>query len=482
MRAAWAAAPRMTHARQIDAIPSFVRTAWNGWREAVLDPYYWLFLAGLSVLQLFWPAARDHRLPNRALAEDAMWFVFSTVLVVTLLGACLAPLNLAYEHLAGGRGLNLTPRFGVWGVAIFALLIADLLAWYSHWLHHHVPSLWYFHAVHHSQTNLNVLSDNRTHFIETFVSAVVAYAPARILGLSSPDAIKLTSLTIFVSAVIHTNIRTNLGPLRNVFVSPQAHRVHHSISVEHFNTNYGTVFMFWDLLFRTRSEDVNAYPATGIDDITFPHGQSANPASLVATWAKQFAHPFRLVLQRDTGYAGNVSQRHTTTASPIVLTPVAMPTASDLLLGLEEHVRLRALTRAAAVGAVEKAQEPVADRAGDLSPVLERVTDVCAKVKEQIEVDLLERRELADAIALLTRPDATPREVPREMIPDVEVSIIEDDEPELDLVATELADEADRDRTDHGGGVRTSVKHAYKVVRSWSSVIEQARHNYFIKV
>ena len=183
-----------------------------------------------------------------------MWFVFSTVLVVTLLGVCLAPLNAAYAHVAGGRGLNLTPRFGVWGVAIFALLIADLLAWYSHWLHHHVPTLWYFHAVHHSQTNLNVLSDNRTHFIETFVSAVVAYVPARILGLSSADAIKLTSLTIFVSAVIHTNIRTNLGPLRNVFVSPQAHRVHHSISVEHFNTNYGTVFMFWDLLFRTRSE------------------------------------------------------------------------------------------------------------------------------------------------------------------------------------------------------------------------------------
>ena len=299
MRAAWTAALHMAHARQIDAIPSFVRTAWNGWREVVLDPSYWLFLAGLSMLQLFWPAERDHRLPNRALAEDAMWFVFSTALVVTLLGACLAPLNLAYQHLAGGHGLNLTPRFGVWGVAILALLIADLLAWYSHWLHHHVPALWYFHAVHHSQTNLNVLSDNRTHFIETFVGAVVAYVPARILGLSSPDAIKLTSLTIFVSAVIHTNLRTNLGPLRNVFVSPQAHRVHHSISVEHFNTNYGTVFMFWDLLFRTRSDDVNVYPATGIDDDTFPHGQRANPASLLAMWAKQFAHPFRLALERN---------------------------------------------------------------------------------------------------------------------------------------------------------------------------------------
>ena len=332
-----------------------------------------------------------------------MWFVFSTALVVTLLGACLAPLNLAYQHLAGGRGFNLTPRFGVWGVAILALLIADLLAWYSHWLHHHVPSLWYFHAVHHSQTNLNVLSDNRTHFVETFVSAVVAYVPARILGLSAPDALKLTSLTIFVSAVIHTNVRTNLGPLRNVFVSPQAHRVHHSISVEHFNTNYGTVFMFWDLLFRTRSEDVNAYPATGIEDVTFPHGQRANPVSLVATWAKQFAHPFRLVLQRDTGYAGNIRQPHTAPASTGLPTAVAAPTESSLLLmGLEEHVRLRASTRAVPVAAVRKAQAPPAAYcAADLSLAVDRVSDACAKVNERIDAEKLERRELTHAVELL---------------------------------------------------------------------------------
>ena len=209
-------------------------------------------------------------------------------------------------------------------------------------------------------------------------------------------------MTIFVSAVIHTNIRTNLGPLRNVFVSPQAHRVHHSISVEHFNTNYGTVFMFWDLLFRTRSEDVNAYPATGIDDVTFPHGQRANPVSLVATWAKQFAHPFRLALQRDAGYAGNVKQPQTATASTGVLAAVATPTESSLLLlGLEEHVRLRASTRAVAVEAVRKVQEPAAYCAADLSLAVERVADACAKVNERIDAEKLERRELTHAVELL---------------------------------------------------------------------------------
>jgi sterol desaturase/sphingolipid hydroxylase (fatty acid hydroxylase superfamily) len=84
-----------------------------------------------------------------------------------------------------------------------------------------------------------VFSDNRQHFAETVVNAAIAYVPARILGLSSPDALRLAALTIYFSALIHTNLRTNLGPLRYVFVSPQAHRVHHSVPPEHVNSNYG---------------------------------------------------------------------------------------------------------------------------------------------------------------------------------------------------------------------------------------------------
>jgi len=311
IRLVWISAAH-AHPWHSPAVESYVRTAWSGFRATVFDPFYWIALAALSIAQLLWPAERDKRRPSHSVAEDAAWFVFSTVLIVTLLGACIAPLNLAYQHLADGKTFNLTPKLGIWGVAVLAFVIADLLGWYAHWLHHHVATLWYFHAIHHSQTNLNALSDNRQHFIETIINAAVAYLPARALGLNSPDALKLASLTIYWCALIHTNIRTTLGPLRYLVISPQAHRVHHSILPEHFNTNYGSFFTCWDMIFRTIHPHYDIYPATGIDDVAFPElvrrpSGRFSPVAVAALWVKQTIHPFRLALHKNTGYAGNAA-------------------------------------------------------------------------------------------------------------------------------------------------------------------------------
>ena len=299
-------------ARTLDlqAVASYVRTAWSGFDATLADPYYWLALAGLAAAQWLWPAQRDNRGVSHAVAEDGAWFVFSTALTVTLLGACIAPLKLAYQQLARGWDLNLTPYLGVWGVAVFAFVIADLLGWYTHWLHHHVARLWHFHAVHHSQANLNVLSDNREHFVETVINAMIAYLPPRALGLNSADALKLASLTIYWSALIHTNIRTNLGLLRYLVVSPQAHRVHHSISPEHYDTNYGSCLACWDYLFRTNYRDCDIYPATGIDDRTFPELQRrpdgrVGAIALSTLWVRQTVHPFRLAFHNNTRYPDN---------------------------------------------------------------------------------------------------------------------------------------------------------------------------------
>jgi sterol desaturase/sphingolipid hydroxylase (fatty acid hydroxylase superfamily) len=401
-REIFALAPHATRLQRQGAITSYVSSAWHGWRATVLDPFYWAFLAALAALQLLWPAQQDQRRPSRALAEDAVWFLFSTLLVVTLLGACLAPLNLVYQHVAGGRTLDLTPTLGVWGVAVLAFVLADLLAWYSHWLHHDIGALWYFHAVHHSQTNLNVLSDNRQHFAETVVNAAIAYVPARILGLSSPDALRLAALTIYFSALIHTNLRTNLGPLRYVFVSPQVHRVHHSVSPEHFNSNYGTVFIFWDLLFRTHSGDFDVYPATGIDDPAFPHGRSLNPFSLIALWAKQTAHPFRLLLHGSSTYAGNVTQHHGKDDHGAQNTSVAV--LDDAVAPVESPRSTvprvaSARVRAFAPVDLEALQQSVAESATSLALALEGVSEVCSVVADRIEQSEAGRRTLEEAIA-----------------------------------------------------------------------------------
>ena len=192
-------------------------------------------------------------------------------------------------------------------------MITDLLAWCTHLVHHKVPTLWSFHAVHHSQEYLNGLSDNREHVGETIVAATLVFVPSRLLGLDAPTAGALTFLMIFINAFIHANIRTNLGLLRYVFISPQAHRVHHSASPEHIDTNFGTVFAFWDYIFGTRYHGDNEYPTTGIHDVAFPREKPGRPWAVGAAWAKQMVYPFRTIVR---GRARDVSMEARTVHAP----------------------------------------------------------------------------------------------------------------------------------------------------------------------
>ncbi len=452
IRDVWVAGAHISSGRQ-SAVASYVRTAWHGFCATVFDPFYWIALALLAVAQLLWPAERDKSRPSSAVAEDAAWFVFSTILTVTLLGACLAPLNLAYQHVAGGRTFDLTPRLGVWGVALVAFVIADVLGWYAHWLHHHVATLWYFHAIHHSQTNLNVLSDNRQHFLETIINAAIAYLPARALGLNSADALKLASLTIYWSALIHTNIRTNLGRLRYVLVSPQAHRVHHSIHPEYFNTNYGTFFIWWDMLFRTIYPHYDIYPATGIADIAFPElvrrdSGRFSPVAVATLWVKQTVHPFRLALQGNTGYAGNLTQRQNAKVFDALPAEAVASNASSVLVDHEALSRVQP----SAPSAVRTMSETVADDAPDLSRALQGVTDICAHVVDRIEAHRSERHVLADAIATVARPLLAAPAIET----DPKISIID-----VEVAARQPAPLPDRQRQDRGPHVhrrRTSIR------------------------
>jgi sterol desaturase/sphingolipid hydroxylase (fatty acid hydroxylase superfamily) len=273
---------------------------WQDLRSQVLMPWFGVFILVLWVLQWRFPARKQERLVSKGLVQDLAWFLLSPVLAVSIVSAYLDVLSRGVTTVMSGLRLNLVPTLGVWRVAILAFVVADFLGWYTHWLHHRLPTLWHFHSVHHSQREMNVLSDNRTHMIEVMVAATVAFLPPWFLGLNTSLAGRLAISTVYVSAFIHTNIRTNLGPLRFVFVSPQAHRVHHSIEAQHYDTNFGTVFSWWDYLIGTRYMGDDEYPPTGITDEAFPAGEKTlNPARVVGTWAAQMLYPFRVLMGRN---------------------------------------------------------------------------------------------------------------------------------------------------------------------------------------
>ncbi len=273
---------------------------WSGWWRVVSNPAYLACLFGLAVVERLHPARRDAHGRRAALAQDATWFAIKSLLAVTVVAAYLAALSSGVDLLAGWWRPDLVPLLGTGGAAFIAFVVGDLAGWWSHRLHHRVPLLWSFHAVHHSQTAMNVLSDNREHVVETVVNATLTFLPARLLGLDAATAGLLTFASLGISAFIHANIRTDLGWLRYVLISPQAHRVHHSTDPAHFDTNYGTVFAVWDYLFRTRHPDRHAYPDTGIEDTRFPMEHGGGLRALVTRWAAQTAYPFRALSERRT--------------------------------------------------------------------------------------------------------------------------------------------------------------------------------------
>ena len=189
---------------------------------------------------------------------------------------------------------------GTFGTAVVAFVLTDFLMWFTHWARHKVPTFWYFHAVHHAAPTLNALTDNRVHFVEAIIHATIVVLPARWLGLDGPAATALAIATTYFTAWTHTAVRTNMGPLRWIIVTPQSHRVHHSFAPEHLDTNFATVFSFWDIIFRTQYKGWDEYPATGIADPSYPHERAATPGALLGAYARQNVYPFTQIA-RDIG-------------------------------------------------------------------------------------------------------------------------------------------------------------------------------------
>ena len=272
----------------------------DGWVSAVLNPWYWGLIAVFIVVERLWPAEPNGGMLSTGGALDIVWILGAPILRLTLVAAWASLLNLAYDTWFDAAELDLPSVIGTFGTAVVAFVLTDFLMWFTHWMRHKVPTFWYFHAVHHAAPTLNALTDNRVHFVEAIIHATIVVLPARWLGLDGPAATALAIATTYFTAWTHTAVRTNMGPLRWIIVTPQSHRVHHSYAPEHLDTNFATVFSFWDIIFRTQYKGWDEYPATGIADPSYPHERAATPGALLGAYARQNAYPFTQIA-RDIG-------------------------------------------------------------------------------------------------------------------------------------------------------------------------------------
>jgi len=99
---------------------------------------------------------------------------------------------------------------------------------------------------------------------------------------------------------VHANIGTNLGPLKHILVTPQYHRVHHSIEPAHQDKNFAALLTVWDRIFGTLHRNYDEYPATGVAGLEFPPPHRVAPAEWGRDFVRMFLHPFRALRAPDT--------------------------------------------------------------------------------------------------------------------------------------------------------------------------------------
>ncbi len=154
-----------------------------------------------------------------------------------------------------------------WLAVLVALVILDLAIYAQHVAFHKVPVLWRLHRVHHSDVDLDATSGLRFHPIEIALS--MAFKVALVIALGAPAVavivfeIGLNAFAMFNHANVFLPARLDRW-LRRLIVTPDMHRVHHSIHRDETDSNYGFNLSLWDRLFGT----YRAQPRDGHEDMT----------------------------------------------------------------------------------------------------------------------------------------------------------------------------------------------------------------------
>lgn len=149
---------------------------------------------------------------------------------------------------------------------ILAILFFDFAIWFQHLITHKIPLLWRLHRVHHSDVDIDVTTAIRFHPLEILISMLLKISLVYLMG---PSALAIILFEIILNGTAmfnHANMRLPLqldAIVRRVLVTPDMHRVHHSVHRAEHDSNYGFSLSIWDRIFGTYI----AQPAEGHDDM-----------------------------------------------------------------------------------------------------------------------------------------------------------------------------------------------------------------------
>lgn len=249
-----------------------------------------LWRSGLFLLMLIIMMTAESVLPRRTL-RLSRWRRWPSNLALIALGSAttrlilpLAPLGVATVVWQAHGGLfGLTPVREALPyplLIVLSLLVYDFAIYAQHVLFHALPSLWRLHRVHHSDQDYDSTTGFRFHPLEIVLSTGVKIGLVAALG-APPEAFFLFEIILSTCALFnHGNLA--IPPridrwLRLILVTPDVHRVHHSVHPRELHQNYGFCVPWWDRLFMTycpAPRDGHAQMDIGVLGLTGPHEHS----------------------------------------------------------------------------------------------------------------------------------------------------------------------------------------------------------------
>ena len=220
------------------------------------------FVAVFAVIGL-WEIAAPRRVLTASKAQRWTSNLGIVVLnsVLLRLAFPLAAAGMAAFAAANGWGLLNHFPVPLWLAVPIAVMAMDFVIWLQHVMVHAVPALWRLHRVHHADLDYDVTTGARFHPIEIGLSMLIKFATIAVLG---PPVVAVVIFEVLLNATAmfnHGNIRLPAAldrVLRWFVVTPDMHRVHHSVEGDETNSNFGFNLPWWDRVFGTYRDQPRA--------------------------------------------------------------------------------------------------------------------------------------------------------------------------------------------------------------------------------
>ena len=180
---------------------------------------------------------------------------------------------------AKGWGLFNLVAVPNWLAILITVILLDLIIYTQHVLFHAVPMLWRLHRMHHADLDMDVTTGIRFHPLEILLSMIIKLAAVIALGAPALGVMIFEVLLNATAMFSHSNVRLPASIdrwLRRMLVTPDMHRVHHSIVTRETNSNFGFNLPWWDRLFGT----YRAQPVAGHEGMTIGLPQFRDPSEL----------------------------------------------------------------------------------------------------------------------------------------------------------------------------------------------------------